>query len=416
MSSTAPPLQVLIAGGGIGGLAAALALSQASSAAHGPTLQLQVWEHKLAWSEQGAGIQLGPNAVRHLQAWGLGPALEQVAFQPQHLVVCNAHARKGQDHVLGRLRLGQRMQDRYGAPYFTLARADLHQLLLSAVKALPVELQLARRVVSSKAEPQVEVKWEDLKRVSDSEALHTQIFDAVVGADGIWSDVREALLHDGPAHSTGHCAYRAQLPMQALPAQLRSFDVTVWLGRRFHVVHYPVKGGTVMNVVVIVQGSPCDKGQWLTQITSVPSAGHRVATQLLDVLNAVDDWQSWPLFDRPPLHGPQAMAQGHVALLGDAAHPMRPYLAQGAAMAIEDAQALAEAWGPQVSSAAPELQIPQAMKAYALKRWRRNAQVQRRAQRNGFVFHLQGPMAWARDRSIQWLGESVLDIPWLYSA
>jgi len=172
----------------------------------------------------------------------------------------------------------------------------------------------------------------------------------------------------------------------------------------------------VLNVVVIVKGSPCDKEQWLPQITSVQSAGCRASTQLVDVLNAVDDWQSWPLFDRPPLHGPQAMAQGHVALLGDAAHPMRPYLAQGAAMAIEDAQALAQAWGSRVSSAAPELQIPQAMKAYALNRWRRNAQVQRRAQRNGFVFHLQGPMAWARDWSIQWLGESVLDIPWLYSA
>lgn len=413
MSSTEPPLQVLIAGGGIGGLAAALALLQASSAAHGPALQLQVWEHKLAWSEQGAGIQLGPNAVRHLQAWGLGKAVEQVAFQPKHLVVCNAHARKGQDGVLGRLRLGQRMQDRYGAPYFTLARADLHQLLLSAVKALPVELQLARRVVSLKAEPQVEVRWEDLKPVSGSEALHTQIFDAVVGADGLWSHVRQALLHDGPAHATGHCAYRAQLPMQALPAQLRRFDVTVWLGQRFHMVHYPVKGGAVMNVVVIVQGPPRDKEQWLPQITSVPSAGHRVATQLLDVLNAVDDWQSWPLFDRPPLHGPQAMAQGHVALLGDAAHPMRPYLAQGAAMAIEDAQALAEAWSPHGVTSA---QIPAVLQAYALNRWRRNAQVQRRAQRNGFVFHLQGPMALARDRSIQWLGESVLDIPWLYSA
>ena len=416
MSSTAPPLQVLIAGGGIGGLAAALALSQASSAAHGPTLQLQVWEHKLAWSEQGAGIQLGPNAVRHLQAWGLGTALEQVAFQPEHLVVCNAQARKGQDGVLGRLRLGQRMQDRYGATYFTLARADLHQLLLSAVKALPVELQLARRVVSLKAEPQVEVKWEDLKPVSGSEALHTQIFDAVVGADGLWSHVRQALLQDGAAQATGHCAYRAQLPMQALPAHLRSFDVTVWLGQRFHVVNYPVKGGELLNVVVIVEGPPCDKAQWLSQITSVPSTGFKVATQLLDVLNAADDWQSWPLFDRAPLHGPQTMAQGHVALLGDAAHPMRPYLAQGAAMAIEDAQSLAQAWGSRVSSAAPELQIPQAMQAYALNRWRRNAQVQRRAQRNGFVFHLQGPMAWARDRSIQWLGESVLDIPWLYSS
>jgi salicylate hydroxylase len=351
--------------------------------------------------------------VRHLQAWGLGTALEQVAFQPQHLVVCNAHARKGQDGVLGRLRLGQRMQDRYGAPYFTLARADLHQLLLSAVKALPVELQLARRVVSLKAEPQVEVKWEDLKPVSGSEALHTQIFDAVVGADGLWSHVRQALQQDGPAHAIGHCAYRAQLPMQALPAQLRSFDVTVWLGQRFHVVHYPVKGGELLNVVVIVEGPPCDKAQWLSQITSVPSTGFKLATQLLDVLNAADDWQSWPLFDRPALNGPQAMAQGHVALLGDAAHPMRPYLAQGAAMAIEDAKALAQAWGPHASSAT---QIPAVLQTYALNRWRRNAQVQRRAQRNGFVFHLQGPMAWARDRSIQWLGESVLDIPWLYSA
>jgi salicylate hydroxylase len=227
----------------------------------------------------------------------------------------------------------------------------------------------------------------------------------------VWSAVRQQLLGDAPARFTGHLAYRALVAQVDLPAHLRSDQVTVWLGPRLHVVHYPVRGGQWLNLVAIVHGvKPEQADDW-------DQAGHTqmlmqamgaMGRDLHERLASVTAWRQWALHDRAPMTAAQEMAQGRVALLGDAAHPMRPYLAQGAGMAIEDAQVLAQSLSAEIGSVAERLQ------AYAEQRWSRNARVQSRAIRNGRIFHSTGPVAWGRNLSMRLMGERLMDVPWLY--
>jgi salicylate hydroxylase len=214
---------------------------------------------------------------------------------------------------------------------------------------------------------------------------------------------------------TGHLAYRALVPQHALPKALRTRHVTAWLGPRLHVVQYPVRRGELQNLVVIVQGpAPNDLENWdhAANGADLETALKGTCTALQQVVRGVvqagGGWRLWPLCDRPPVRGPNEMAQGVVALLGDAAHPMRPYLAQGAGMAIEDAAEL------QRALAMHDLDVPLRLRRYALNRWQRNARVQARSTRNGRIFHATGPVRWARDASLRLLGERLLDVPWLY--
>ena len=201
--------------------------------------------------------------------------------------------------------------------------------------------------------------------------------DALIAADGLWSRVREQLLTDGPPRVAGHLAYRAMLPQASLPAALRSQQVTAWLGPRLHVVQYPVRGGEWLNVVAIVHGhvqgglEDWDHGANAADLQA--ALGHTCAA-LRNLIAAVPDWRLWVLCDRPPVGAADQMARGHVALLGDAAHPMRPYLAQGAGMAIEDAAELAR----QVALVDGVLDVPTLLQRYALNRWQRCARVQAR--------------------------------------
>jgi salicylate hydroxylase len=194
------------------------------------------------------------------------------------------------------------------------------------------------------------------------------------------------------------------------------------------VVHYPVRGGEWLNVVVIVQGRvDGDLQSWDHHANGadLQEVFEMSAKLLRDLIQAVTDgghkggpsWRLWPLNDRPPMSGAHQQAQGRVALLGDAAHPMRPYLAQGAGMAIEDAAELGFALA-QAQSPAQELglDVPALLQRYAANRWERNARVQARSVRNGRIFHAQGPLRWARDASMKLLGEQLIDVPWLYGA
>ena len=384
--------QVLIAGGGIGGLAAAVACTQ-----HGVPVQLL--ERAAQLSEVGAGIQIGPNVTRILQAWGLQDALACVAAFPERLQARDAQT--GQ--LLGRLRLGERARALYGAPYATIHRADLHALLLDAAKAAGVQIALGQTIAG----------WSESTEgvVAQSASGQGWQADALVGADGVWSTVRQQLLADEPARFTGHLAFRALVPQADLPSALRSDEVTVWMGPRLHVVHYPVQAGRALNVVAIVHGQKPDnpdgwdhagQGDALMQLM-----GH-VGADLRQRLEAMPAWRLWALHDRAPVSAASQMAQGRVALLGDAAHPMRPYLAQGAGMAIEDAHVLAQCLDQGPGSVAQRLQ------AYASQRWARNAQVQARAIRNGRIFHATGAVAMGRNLSMRLMGERLMDVPWLY--
>ena len=390
---TIKPLeQVVVAGGGIGGLAAALACAQQG-------VQVQLLERAAQLSEVGAGIQMGPNVTRILQAWGLGDALAQMAAFPKRLQARDAQT--GQ--VLGILRLGDRAQSLYGAPYATIHRADLQGMLLAAVQAAGVDVRLGQTVQG----------WNEITdglQVDTVDGPSVRA-DALIGADGVWSAVRQKLLGDATARFTGHLAYRALVAQADLTAHLRSNEVTVWMGPSLHVVHYPVRSGQWLNVVAIVHGDMPPK------VDAWDEAGHAqvlmqamgaVGKDLHERIEAVPAWRQWALHDRAPVSSAREMAQGRVALLGDAAHPMRPYLAQGAGMAIEDAQVLAQCLAQEA------VNVPTRLQVYAEKRWARNARVQARAIRNGRIFHATGPVAWGRNMSMRLMGERLMDVPWLY--
>ena len=389
--------QVLVAGGGIGGLAAALGAARAG-------WDVRLYERAAQFSEVGAGVQLGPNAVRRLQAWGLQRPLQAVAAFPEQLQVRSALG----GHILARLALGATAVQRYGAAYATIHRADLHGLLLEALQDHPaVQLNLGCGI-----ERHAEDGGFIQVRTSTGKAVEG---DALVGADGLWSRTRAQLLADGIPRHSGHLAYRALVPQADLPPHLRSTQVTAWLGPRLHVVHYPVRRGELLNLVVIVHGpAPQDLESWdhAANAADLETALTGTCAALQDIVRSVAaagcGWRLWPLNVRPPVAHAGQMAQGLVALLGDAAHPMPPYLAQGAGMAIEDAAQL------QRALAMHDLEVPLRLRRYALNRWERNARVQARSLRNGRIFHATGPVRWGRDVALRLLGERLLDVPWLY--
>ena len=398
---------VLIAGGGIGGLAAGLACARAGQ-------NVQIFEQAVAFTEVGAGIQLGPNVTRILHNWGLAEALASLAAFPTHLQVRDAISGREQ----GVLRLGKTAEQRYGAPYATLHRADLHALLLAAVSQQTSAICLLESPVTGfvQTPQQVAVQTSGGRSFGG---------DLLLGADGLWSVVREALLADGPPRVTGDLAYRALVSQATLPAHLRSQHITVWLGPDMHVVQYPVRAGEWLNVVGILKAdadrathagtaTPIDAADDPSNWDQYTNASHlRVAlaatcTPLQDLVQAIDSWRRWALCDRPAVRGADQFARGRVALLGDAAHPMPPYLAQGAGMAIEDAAALGRFLAQFPGD------VHAALQAYAQARWQRNARVQARAVRNGKIFHAKGLVRIGRDAALRVLGERLLDLPWLY--
>lgn len=397
---------VVIAGGGIGGLACALALARAG-------VSVDLLEQASALGEVGAGLQLGPNAVRVLDEWGLMAPLHARAAFPETLVVRDT--RGGQS--LGGLRLGSVIRARYGQPYATLHRADLHALLLEAVQRHHcVRVHLGARLASYElTESTVHVTCDDDARFQGA---------ALVGADGLWSRVRTQLLGHQPVRVSGHLAYRGMVPAERVPAALRGSGVTAWLGPQLHVVHYPVKQGRWYNVVAVVEGH-LGKGHGGPPGGDPQSWGHDArwhdlqralgptCPELHDMLAAVDAWMLWVLNDRPPMTGPHEHAQGRVALIGDAAHPLRPYLAQGAAMAIEDAWTLGRL--VQQTGGVAAAHWPDLLARLANTRWARNARVQSRSARNGTIFHASGALRLGRNLAMALLGESLLDNPWLYS-
>jgi salicylate hydroxylase len=389
--------QLLIAGGGIGGMAAALAARQAGWEVH-------LLEQAAAFSEVGAGIQLGPNATRVLREWNLlqGDLLAQAAA-PRHLRVRDAV--RGRE--LGRMRLGEAFEARYGAPYLTLHRADVQEALRGAAQAKGARLHTGRRITRViELEHGVQLVVDGLQEPVEG--------DALAGADGLWSVIRAQVADAEPPRATGHLAYRGLVRQADLPAALRSDAVTAWLGPRMHGVTYPVRGGEWLNAVCVVLGErPGDARSWdhAAHAPELQSALGPVCGELRDLVQAVPSWRLWMLHDRAPLRDASQMAAGRIALLGDAAHPMLPYLAQGAGMALEDAREL-----QRVLAVADGrlIDVPTALNRYALNRWARCARVQRRSRRNGVIFHATGPLRWGRDAAMALLGERLLDLPWLY--
>lgn len=382
-----------IAGAGIAGLACALALQLKGIA-------VRVLERELAFGEVGAGIQLGPNAMRRLRAWGVHEHAALRMTHPQALEV----RRASDGALLGSLRLSDAAA-RYGAPYATVHRADLHAALWQSVQALDkVAVHLGHSA-----------QWGDEGGL-EVPGIAASATAVQVIADGVWSQLRRQVVDDGAPQWTGHVAYRALARCADLPPMYRRSVVSLWLGARWHAVCYPVRDAEFLNVAVLVQEMPQQPTQdWsrAADPAAVLAALGGSAAELLRLIEALPAagavWRQWALAGRAAVRGAHELVRDRCVLVGDAAHPMLPYLAQGAGMAIEDAQVLADALA---DSADPK----DALQRYARQRWARVARVQARSAHNGRVFHWRGPLAWARDGVMRVGGEAVLDLPWLYSA
>lgn len=388
--------ELLVAGGGIAGLAAAVA-------AHRAGWESRLFEQAPEFSEVGAGIQLGPNATRVLREWGLLEGeLAQLAPRPPRLRV-----RDGADgSELAVLELGERIAQRYGAPYLTVHRADLHGALLALAREGGARLHPACRVLSAEERSEAIAV-----RTDRSSAIEG---DALAIADGVWSALRADLGGDAAPSPTGHLAYRGLVRQQDLPAALRSDEVTVWLAPRMHLVHYPVRGGEWLNAVCVVQGTQAgDPRDWdhAASQAQLEAALGPVCAAVRERVASIPSWRLWVLHARAPVASAEEMARGRRAVLGDAAHPMRPYLAQGAGMAIEDARELQRVLS---SADGKVIDVETALRRYALNRWQRVARVQERSERNGTIFHAAGPLRMARNAALRTLGARLLDQPWLY--
>jgi salicylate hydroxylase len=389
---------VVIAGAGIGGLTAALAVAR-----HGYRVVLLEQAERL--EETGAGIQLSPNASRVLIALGLRERLASHVVAPGELTVGNARTGR----VLTRAPLGAAAEQRYGAPYWIIHRGDLQSVLLEAVEANPdIVLRLGTRVENFAPHRNGITVTAHSGRGTVEECGV-----ALVGADGLWSCLRGRLGHGEAPRFTGHTAWRALVPAESAVGELSTPTINLWFGRRSHVVYYPVKGGRLINIVAVIRDDWREPG-WSAPAdrTEMPARLHPEAWRgpPREILCAADRWLKWALFDAPLL---PYWGRGPVTLLGDAAHPILPYLAQGAAMAIEDAAELATCIGGMGHGGS---EFAGVLRSYERRRIARTAQTQREAHRNGTIYHMSGVAGFMRSLAVSAMGGERLisRYDWLY--
>ena len=362
---------MLIAGGGIGGLAAAIALSRRG-------IEAEVLERSGFGEESGAGIQLGPNATRALKALGVLEAIEPHAFHPEAIVIFDGLTGR----KLSSVPLGKFASQRWGSPYLTLHRADLHAALRGAAQILPaVTLKSGFEVETVEAsEDRVTVRGSDRAEAKGA---------GLIGADGLWSAIRASIMPDSNLRFTGQSAWRTVLRRNGLPEPFAAPMVGLWLGPGAHLVHYPVRGGAELNLVAVTAGGRERQG-W-NQAADAQTLRASFTDWCKDsksLLERASGWRCWSLYRLAHL---ESWSRGLVALLGDAAHPVLPFLAQGAALAIEDAVALADC-----IAAEPD-DLPSAYRHYEALRGLRAERLQRVSRRYGRLYHLGGPLRLARN-------------------
>ena len=394
----AQPLHAVIAGAGIGGLTAAIALARAG-------LRVSVLERAAQLGEAGAGIQLAPNATGILAELGLLERVMLAAMTPEQVRI----RRAGDGVELAHFPLGVIAESRWGAPSAVIHRADLQKALLERCAATPAISVETGAMVAGFAESSQGVEI----AIKQDGGARRVMADLLIGADGLRSTIRARLglgLGDEPVWS-GRTAWRALVPADKAPASALKLETSLWLGPKAHLVHYPLRHGELINVVAITQdGWRDDEAGDLWSISGQPgdvaprfSRWHRDARMLVA---AARDWKRWPLFDRQPV---RRWTLERVALLGDAAHPMLPFFAQGAAQAIEDAGALGRAF-------TGVCDIKAALAEYERARIARAGDVVIASRRQGAIYHMGGPMAFARDTAMRSLSPHLMmaRLDWLY--
>lgn len=382
-------VSVAIIGGGIGGLSAALALLQAGIDAH-------VYEQADALGEVGAGVQISPNASRLLHRAGLAESLASTAVAAMAI-----HQRQWQDgRTLLCAPLGTVMEAAFGAPHYQIHRADLLQILANALPAANVHLGYRLTTLVDHGS-HVEAEFANGKRI---------VADALVGADGIHSTVRRVVFGAENPRFTGCACYRGLVPADRLAHLELPTTVQVWMGPGKHFVHYFVRGGQLVNFVAVVEQETWSSESWTDRgkVADALRAFEGWHPQVRDILGAVDDTYKWALFDRKPM---AHWSVGRLTLLGDACHPMLPFVAQGASQAIEDGAALSTC----LVNAGQD--IAEALRRYERLRLLRTAKIQSLSEENKRRFHLpDGPAQRERDAAMargatDW---SVDAVAWLY--
>lgn len=384
------PRHIAIAGAGIGGLTAALAL-----AARG--ISVTVLERVPQLSEVGAGLQLAANATGILRRLGLLDTIAARAVVPESLEVRSVAAGAA---PLVTMPIGAAFERRYGAPYLVVHRADLQRALLDAVLATPsIRLRLDTPVTD------VETLPDGVRLVLS--LTETLAADGLVGADGVRSSVRSRVLAGAPARYSGNTAFRATIPAAETAPGIRD-KIGLWMSQKAHLVHYPLRRGEEINLVAVVRDAwtgegwsePADRAEVLARFDGFPEPA-------ASLLRAPERWVKWALCGTSPDF---TWTRDRVTLLGDACHPTLPFLAQGAAMSIEDAWVLA-------GELARPVDVPAAFQAYEAARKARVVRILSEGSRNGRVYHLGGVAAFARDVGLRLLGAERLAAryDWLWS-
>jgi 2-polyprenyl-6-methoxyphenol hydroxylase-like FAD-dependent oxidoreductase len=386
----APASPILIAGGGIGGLAAALVLGRDGH-------PVTVLEQSPSFGEIGAGIQLGPNIFRMFDYLGMTRAINEVAYFPPGLGMNDV--RTGEKIV--RVSLGDVARATYGFPYGVIYRADLHEVFLKACRAVPGITLRTSAKVESFDQDHAGVR----AKLASGEELQGA---ALIGADGLWSRIREAIVGDGKPRVSGHVAYRAVLKREDVPAHLWHDDVLLWGGEKTHLVHYPLRRGELFNLVAVFHSNKYDEG-WNTfgDTAELTERFSQACPQVRELLGKIQTWKMWVLCDREPVKN---WTDRRVTLLGDAAHPMLQYLAQGAGQAIEDAVVLREAVRHKHGD------LPAAFAAYQKARYLRTGRVQLTARFYGDIYHASGVQRELRNQMFQGGQESAgfAGLKWMY--
>jgi salicylate hydroxylase len=387
---------VVVAGGGIAGLTAALALARAG-------LRATVLEQSAVLQETGAGIQLSPNATRVLIALGLHERLAAAALAPQAIRVMAG----GSGREIARIPLGSEAERRYGAPYWVIHRGDLQAALAAAVETdRNIAIKLGVKVEDFAARGEgLSVLGRRGRMMIEERGL------ALIGADGLWSSVGARLHHERKPVFAHRTAWRALIPADAVPAEFRAPVVHLWLGLDAHLVHYPVKAGRLINLVAIVHDGWSGTG-WSAAGERAEILRHFARFAWSERARALialpEQWLKWALYHR---REPFAGGAGPMTLIGDAAHPMLPFLGQGAGIAIEDAAVLADQLARGIADPA------RALRAYEAVRRERTARAQKMSRRQGRIYGLTGPEALIRNVGMRLLSSEKLlsRQDWLYS-